>query len=94
MEWYFIFLFKLLCAQTKREINFVAAAVSLRRRIIGDLLKISSAIPLERAQDLATKGVGKIDRVEEGIVYGDGTKFSSLKLKSLLKIKKQEIRID
>jgi hypothetical protein len=35
----------------------------LRRRIIGDLLKISGAIPLERAQDLAKAGVGKIARV-------------------------------
>jgi len=54
---------QLLCAQIRREINFVAAAVSIRRRIIGDLLKISGAIPLERAQDLATKGIGKISKI-------------------------------
>ena len=85
---------QLLCAQIKREINFVAAAASIRRRIIGDLLKISGAIPLERAQDLATKGIGKITKIQNGIIYGKGTKFSTIKTKSTLKIKKQEIRVD
>jgi hypothetical protein len=37
--------------------------VSLRRRVIGDLLKMSGAIPLERAQDLAFKGVGTIKKI-------------------------------
>ncbi len=67
----------------------MAAAASLRRRIIGDLLKISGAIPLERAQDLAKKGVGTITKIENGKIYGNGTKFTTIKPKSLLKIKKQ-----
>lgn len=78
-----------MCAEVKREINFVAAAASIRRRIIGDLLKISGAIPLERAQDLAKKGQGTITTIENGRILGKGTKFSELKLKSLIKIKKQ-----
>ena len=55
-----IYFIQLLYACIPREVHFIAAAVSIRRRIIGDLLKISGAIPLERAQDMATKGVGKI----------------------------------
>ena len=67
----------------------MAAAASIRRRIIGDLLKLSDAIPLERAQDLAKWGPGKIVRVENGVVTGVGTEFTKLKLKSSLKVYKQ-----
>lgn len=44
---------------------------------------------MERAQDVAVKGAGVITHIENGRIFGKGTKFSTIKLKSLLKIKKQ-----
>lgn len=42
-----------------RPISFIAAAKSMRRFIIGDLLHASAAIPVERPQDIKQeKGPG------------------------------------
>lgn len=50
------FIIQLLVSIMKRKVNFVAAAVSVRRMIVGRLIKLTEAIPVERAQDLAYKG--------------------------------------
>lgn len=56
MAWYVHTLMKLLIRMTPRTINFISAAKSMRRPVIGPLIKMSGAIPLERAQDVAKPG--------------------------------------
>lgn len=65
----------------------------MRRKVIGPLLKLAQAIPVERAQDLAQKGPGHIDRVENGVVYGINTKFTTLQPKTVIKIGKIEVKL-
>lgn len=47
---------KLLIRTTPRTINFISAAKSMKRPVIGPLIRWSGAIPLERAQDVAKVG--------------------------------------
>lgn len=62
----------------KRPISFIAAAKSCRRPFVGGLLRGSGAIPVERPQDLAYKGEGKIIQIKDKIVTGKDTKFTKL----------------
>lgn len=55
----------------KRNVHFVAAASSMRRHIIGPMLVSSGAIPVERPQDLAKTGKGKIIRIYGNRVIGE-----------------------
>ena len=47
-------------AEVSRKINFVAAAVSVRRPVIGQFLRAANVIPVERPRDSAKPGPGKI----------------------------------
>ena len=51
-------------AHTRRQINFIAAAVSVRRKVVGLFLKLAGVIPVERPNDLARKGRGKIKKIQ------------------------------
>ena len=62
-----------------RKIHFITAAVSCRRPFIGHLIALSGAIPVERPQDLAKPGPGKIVQIEGETIKGAQTKFSALK---------------
>lgn len=44
----------------KRPVRFIAAAKSCRRPFLGAAIRATGAIPVERPQDLAYKGEGKI----------------------------------
>lgn len=61
-----------------RPISFIAAAKSCRRTFIGPLIRATSAIPVERPQDLAAQGQGKIVEINGRVVRGRGTAFSKL----------------
>ena len=78
-----------------RYINFITAAVSIRRPIIGPLLRAGGAIPLERAMDLAKKGPGVITRVTGDRVFGSDTLFTRIEQGSTLdfQMMEGEIRI-
>jgi glycerol-3-phosphate O-acyltransferase/dihydroxyacetone phosphate acyltransferase len=47
------FLIKLLIKSIPRIVHFLAAAKSMKRWVLGTLIKMSCAIPVERAVDLA-----------------------------------------
>lgn len=51
-----------------RQVNFIMAAKSVRRPIIGDLAKLMDVVPVERAQDLAIVGKGKILSIANSIM--------------------------
>lgn len=63
---------------TPRIISFVSAAKSMRRPIIGHVIRMVHAIPLERAQDVAVKGKGSVIALEGEVVRGQGTKFTEI----------------
>jgi glycerol-3-phosphate O-acyltransferase/dihydroxyacetone phosphate acyltransferase len=60
-----------------RQIGFLIAEKSYKKRIIGDLAKAANAIPVTRPQDLARKGPGQI-MFEGNIMRGKGTKFTEI----------------
>jgi glycerol-3-phosphate O-acyltransferase / dihydroxyacetone phosphate acyltransferase len=62
----------------KRPISFIAAAKSCRRTFIGPIIRGTGAIPVERPQDLAVKGSGRIIEVNGKVVKGRGTAFTKL----------------
>lgn len=51
-----------------REVSFIMAAKSVRRRVIGDLAKMIHVVPVERPQDLAKPGKGKILAIVNSIL--------------------------
>lgn len=63
----------------RRRIAFLVAAKSYRRKFIGFGARLTSAIPVERAQDLLKKASGsiRIEDLEDGtLVVGEGTSFT------------------
>lgn len=63
-----------------RRISFLIAGKSYRRLFVGNLSKLTSPIPVERAQDLLKTATGKI-KIEDLkndplTVIGEGTKFT------------------
>jgi len=62
---------------TQRQIGFLIAAKSMRRRYVGMLAKILGAVPVERTQDLAIKGSGKVKLTNGNKIIGIGTKFKT-----------------
>eukprot|EP00466_Bigelowiella_natans_P007488 jgi/Bigna1/92027/estExt_fgenesh1_pg.C_1870004 len=44
----------------RSDIGFLVAGSSMRRQVVGDLAKAINSIPVERPQDLAVKGEGKV----------------------------------
>jgi len=63
-------------ACTPRFTSFIIAASSYRKKLTGTIAKLTRAIPVERAQDVAKKGTGKILKMEANKVTGEGTKFT------------------
>lgn len=61
----------------KRHVQFIAAAKSMRRPIIGHIGNALKSIPVERPQDLAIKGEGKIRYISgnEKKMIGENTNF-------------------
>lgn len=65
-------------SKVKRPIHFIAAAKSCRRTFVGPLIRGTGAIPVERPQDVARKGEGKIVSVKNNIIRGQNTKFTNI----------------
>lgn len=80
---------------SKRQISFIIAAKSYKRPVIGFFAKALGAIPVERPQDLAKKGKGKIVSLsKDGFVKGVGTDFTnSIKKSETIVIKQVKIVI-
>lgn len=76
-------------AAVKRPISFIAAAKSCKRTFVGPLISATGAIPVERPQDAAFKGQGKICRIKDQILIGEGTEFSKIVVGSTLLVKEQ-----
>ena len=62
-------------SSSSRDVRFMVAASSMRKPIIGTLFKLAKSIPVERPQDLAVKGKGKLRFTDAVTVVGEGTKF-------------------
>ncbi|QDZ17614.1 glycerol-3-phosphate o-acyltransferase [Chloropicon primus] len=60
---------------TKRDIRYITAAKSLRRKDVGWLFKYAEPVPVERQQDLKKKGTGRIRITDTGRVLGTETRF-------------------
>jgi len=58
-----------------RPVGFLTAAVSMRRLVVGTLARLLNSIPVERAQDMAVKGVGTVVSVSGSRIVGEGTRF-------------------
>ncbi|KAJ2648851.1 Glycerol-3-phosphate/dihydroxyacetone phosphate acyltransferase [Coemansia sp. RSA 1250] len=69
----------ILLMHARRRVYFLTAAASMRRKFIGFYGRCLRGIPVERQQDLAKRGSGRIqleDRVEAPLVVtGIGTRF-------------------
>lgn len=59
----------------KREISFLIAMKSWRLPVVGHLSRAMKSIPLERPQDVAFKGMGKVELVSTTEVTGHDTSF-------------------
>lgn len=59
----------------KRKTGFLAAAISLRKAIIGDIGRAMGSIPVERPQDVKFIGEGKISLSGTNIQGNEKTKF-------------------
>jgi glycerol-3-phosphate O-acyltransferase/dihydroxyacetone phosphate acyltransferase len=62
---------------TERNVGFLTAAKSMRRIEIKYFAKALGAIPVERPQDLAIKGLGIIT-IKDNKVFGNGTNFTKI----------------
>ncbi len=59
-----------------RKIQFLAAAKSARRKMIGKFIEALDCIPVERPEDVKKSGTGSIDwKTGENIILGKGTRF-------------------
>mmetsp|Transcript_13221 Transcript_13221/g.22429 ORF Transcript_13221/g.22429 Transcript_13221/m.22429 type:complete len:108 (+) Transcript_13221:416-739(+) len=65
----------ILLTNATRDVRFMVAATSMRRPLIGSLFRMGKSIPVERAQDLAFLGKGKLKFDDNLNVIGEGTKF-------------------
>lgn len=54
----------------------------MRRPIIGPVIRMAHAIPLERAQDMAKPGPGMLTSLKGDTLLGSGTKFNELQIGS------------
>jgi len=51
-----------------RLVKFIVAAKSMRRPMIGTPMRALGGIPVERAQDIAKPGKGKIISLKNGVL--------------------------
>jgi len=78
----------LMISSFPRKLGFIVAAKSYRRNVIGHLSKAIHAIPVERPQDIAKTGTGKITEINDTHIFGSGTKFTEqVKPGDMLKVK-------
>ncbi|KAH9063466.1 glycerol-3-phosphate O-acyltransferase [Lactarius vividus] len=65
--------------ETGRQVSFLIAAKSMKRKAIGFFAKLIKCIPVARAADDAKPGTGKIRLASDDpfVVLGEGTKFLS-----------------
>ncbi|KAH9001300.1 glycerol-3-phosphate O-acyltransferase [Lactarius akahatsu] len=65
--------------ETGRQVSFLIAAKSMKRKAIGFFAKLIKCIPVARAADDAKPGTGKIRLAPDDpfVVLGEGTKFLS-----------------
>lgn len=70
----------------KRPISFIAAAKSCRRPFLGAVIRGTGAIPVERPQDIAFKGEGKIVSIKDKVIKGQDTAFTKLTKGGLLEL--------
>lgn len=63
-------------AYSPHHICFMVAASTYRQKIMGFLCRLFGAIPVERPQDIAQVGIGKVEFAEGGVVKGHGTDFT------------------
>ena len=57
----------------KRDVKFLVAAKSVKKPIVGTFCRMLESIPVERPQDLAKKGTGKVKFQDETNIEGIGT---------------------
>ena len=67
----------LIASHIARQVRFIVAAKSMRRPIIGHFARMFMGIPVERGQDVAVQGSGKIRQISKGVLTGADTKFLS-----------------
>ena len=65
-----------IAAYSPHHISFMVAASTYRQKLMGFFWKIFAAIPVERPQDIAQEGIGKLEFLPGGIVKGYDTKFT------------------
>ncbi|KAF7304861.1 Glycerol-3-phosphate o-acyltransferase [Mycena kentingensis (nom. inval.)] len=64
--------------ETRRTVQFLAAAKSMERRAVGFFIRLLNSIPVARAVDSAKNGTGRITLADDPcLVRGSGTKFLS-----------------
>lgn len=59
----------------KRDVKFLVAAKSTKKPVVGTFCNMLESIPVERPQDLAKKGKGKVVFDDECKLIGKGTEF-------------------
>lgn len=68
----------LLLFNLRRKLNFIVAGSSSRTKILGTILKTIGFIPTERPMDHKKEGSGRLVKLENGKIYGNGTNFTEL----------------
>lgn len=63
----------------KREINFIVAASSTKKKVLQFFLSALNFIPTARPIDHKRRGEGKVLKVDGEILVGKNTKFTKLK---------------
>ncbi len=61
----------------RRDVQFLVAAKSTRKPIVGFFTRIFETIPVERPQDLAKPGSGRVVFVDETHLQGKDTRFTA-----------------
>lgn len=59
-----------------RKLGFLVAAKTMRRKYVGAMARALGGISVERAQDVARVGEGKIHKLENATLRGIGTSFT------------------
>mmetsp|Transcript_17377 Transcript_17377/g.51278 ORF Transcript_17377/g.51278 Transcript_17377/m.51278 type:complete len:348 (+) Transcript_17377:120-1163(+) len=70
--------FVVMCGVGRSDVSFLTAANSMRKRFVGALARLLQSIPVERGQDLAFSGTGRVWlSPEDGrTLLGRGTRFT------------------
>jgi hypothetical protein len=73
----------------------LAAGVSCRKFLLGNLILVTGAIPVERTIDHGIVGAGKIIKISANVVTGKDTDFTTLTIGQSIELKdKTEIHIE